>query len=73
MLEKTLESPLDCKEINQSILKKISPEYSLKGLMLKLKLQYFGHLVERIDSLERTSFLGKEEMLKAGGEGDDRR
>jgi len=73
MLEKTLESPLDCKEINQSILKEISPEYSLKGLMLKLKLQYFGHLVERIDSLERTAFLGKEEMLKAGGEGDDRR
>ena len=43
--EKTLESPLDCKEIHQSILKEISPEYSLKGLMLKLKLQYFGHLM----------------------------
>ena len=73
MLKKTLESPLDCKEINQSILKEISPQCSLEGLMLKLKLQYFGNLVERIYSLERTSFLGKkEEMLKAGGEGDNR-
>ena len=72
MLEKTLESPLDCKEINQSILKEISPEYSLKGLMLKLKLQYFGCLVKRIDSMEKTSFLGKEKMLNAGGEGEDR-
>ena len=45
VLEKTLESPLDCKEINQSILKEISPEYSLEGLTLKLKLQYFGHLM----------------------------
>ena len=45
VLEKTLESPLDCKEINLSILKEISPEYSLEGLILKLKLQYFGHLV----------------------------
>ena len=44
VLEKTLESPLDCKESNQSILKEISPEYSLEGLMLKLKLQYLGHL-----------------------------
>ena len=44
-VEKTLESPLDCKESNQSILKEISPEYSLEGLMLKLKLQYFGHLM----------------------------
>ena len=43
VLEKTPESPLDCKEINQSILKEISPEWSLEGLMLKLKLQYFGH------------------------------
>ena len=42
---KRLESPLDCKEINQSILEEISPEYSLEGLMLKLKLQYFGHLM----------------------------
>ena len=45
MLEKTLESPLDCKEINQSISKEINPEYSLEGLMLKLKLQYFGPLM----------------------------
>ena len=44
MLDKALESPLDCKESNQSILKEIRPEYSLEGLMLKLKLQYFGHL-----------------------------
>ena len=47
VLEKTLEGPLECKEINQSILKEISPEYSLEGLMLKLKLQYFGHLMQR--------------------------
>ena len=58
VLEKTLESPLDCKEINQSILKEISPEYSLEGLMLKLKLQYFGHLMRRVDSLEKTVMLG---------------
>jgi len=45
VLEKTLESLLDCKEINQSILKEINPEYSLEGMMLKLKLQYFGHLM----------------------------
>jgi len=47
VLEKTLESPLDCKEVNQSILKEISPEYSLERLMLKLKLQYFGHLMQK--------------------------
>jgi len=57
-VEKTLESPLDCKEINQSILKEISPEYSLEGLMLKLKLQYFGHLMRRTDSLEKSLMLG---------------
>ena len=45
VLKKTLESPWDCKKINQSILKEINPEYSLEGLMLKLKLQYFGHLI----------------------------
>ena len=56
---KTLESPLDRKEIQQSILKEISPECSLKGLMLKLKLQYFGHLMRRTDSLEKTLMLGK--------------
>ena len=54
VLEKTLESPLDCKEINQSILKETSPGCSLEGLMLKLKLQYFGHLMRRVDSLEKT-------------------
>ena len=60
VLEKTLESPLDCKEINQSILKKISPEYSLEGLMLKLNLQYFGHLMWRTDSFEKTLNAGKD-------------
>ena len=58
MLEKTLESPLDCKEIQQSILKDTSPRCSLEGLMLKLKLQYFGHLMRRTDSLEKTLMLG---------------
>ena len=59
VLEKTLESPLDYKEINQSILKEINLEYSLEGLMLKLKFQYFGHLLQRADSLEKTLMLGK--------------
>ena len=54
VLEKTLESPLDCKEIQQSILKEISSGISLEGMMLKLKLQYLGHLMQRVDSLERT-------------------
>ena len=64
-LEKTLESPLDCKEILAgsfplgSILKEISPEYSLEWLLLKVKLQYFGHLMWRTDSLEKTLMLGK--------------
>ena len=58
VLEKTLESPLDCKEINQSILKEISPGISLEGMMLKLKLRYFGHLMQRVDSLEKTLMLG---------------
>ena len=66
MLEKTLESPLDCKEINQSILKEISPEYSLEGLRLKLKLQYFGHLMRRTDSFEKTLMLGKIEGKRRG-------
>ena len=57
VLEKTLESPLDCKEI-QSILKEISPGISLDGMMLELKFQYFGHLVRRVDSLEKTLMLG---------------
>ena len=61
MLEKTLESPLDCnqsKRSNQSILKEISPGISLEGMMLKLKLQYFGHLIQRVDSLENSVMLG---------------
>ena len=67
--EKTLESPLDCKEINQSVLKEINTEYSLQGLMLKLKLQYFGYLMRISDSLEKPLML---ERLKAGGDGDDK-
>ena len=67
VLEKTLESPLDCKEINQSILKEISPWCSLKGLMLKLKLQYFGHLMRRTHSLEKTLMLGKIEGKRRRG------
>ena len=55
VLEKTLESPLDCKE---TILKETGPECSLEGLMLRLKLQYFGHLMRRVDSLEKTLMLG---------------
>ena len=58
VLEKTLETPLDCKEIQPVILKEISPGCSLEGLMLKLKLQYFGHLLRRVDSLEKTLMLG---------------
>jgi len=67
VLEKTLESPLDCKE-TKSVLTEISPEYSLEGLMLKLKFQYFGHLM-------RTDLLGKtltQERLRARGEGGGR-
>ena len=60
VLEKTLENPLDMRS-NQSILKEINPEYSLEGLMLKLKLQYFGYLMRRADSLEETLMLGKTE------------
>ena len=67
VLEKTLESPLDCKESNQPILKETSPEYSLEGLMLKLKLQYFGHLMRRADSLEKTLMLGKIEGRRRRG------
>ena len=59
MLEKTLENPLDFREIQPSILKEISPEYSLEGLMLNLKLQYFGHLMQRTDSFEKTLILGR--------------
>ena len=69
VLEKTLESPLDCREIQPVHPKEISPEYSLEGLMLKLKLQYSGHLMRRTDFLKRPWCW---ERLKAGGEGDDR-
>ena len=58
VLEKTLESPLDCKESNQSILKEISPGISLEGMMLKLKLYYCGRLMRRVDSLEKILMLG---------------
>ena len=61
--------PWTARRSNQSTLKEISPEYSLEGLMLKLKLQYFGHLMQRTDSLEKSLMLGK---MKAGGEGDNR-
>ena len=69
VLEKTLESPWTAKRSNQSILEEISPGCSLEGLMLKLKLQYFGHRIRRADSLEKTLVL---ERLKVGGEGDER-
>ena len=62
-----LESPLTARRSNQSILKEISPEYSLEGLMLKLKLQYFGHLMRRADSLEKTLMLGKIEVRRRRG------
>ena len=61
--------PWTARRSKQSILKEISPEYSLEGLMLKLKLQYFGHLIRKTDSFEKTLMLGK---IEAGGEGDDR-
>ena len=64
-----LRVPWTARRSNQSILKDISPEYSLEGLMLKLKLQYFGHLMGRADSLEKTLMLGK---IEGRGEGDDR-
>ena len=72
VLEKTLESPLDCKEIQSAyIIKEINPEYSLEGLMLKLKLQYFGHLMRRTDSLEKILMLGKIEMREEKGMTED--
>ena len=67
MLERTLESPLDCKEIQPVILKEISPGCSLEGLMLKLKLQYFGHLMQRANTLEKTLMLGKIEGRRKRG------
>ena len=68
VLEKTLESPLDCKEIQPVHSEGDRPGISLEGMMLKLKLQYFGHLMRRVDSLEKTLMLGG---IGAGGEGDD--
>ena len=67
-MEKTLESFLDRRRSNQFILQEISPEYSLEGLMLKLKLQYFGHLMQRTDSLEKTLTLGKTEGRRRRGQ-----
>ena len=67
MLEKTLESPWKARRSNQSILKEINPEYSLERLMLKLKLQYFGHLMQRTDSFEKTLMLGKIEDRRRRG------
>ena len=66
---KLLRVPWTAKRSNQSILKEINPEYSLEGLMLKLKLQYVGHLIRRADSMEKTLMLGK---IEAGGERGDR-
>ena len=66
--KKTLESPLPARRANQSILKEISPEYSLEGLMLKLKLPYFGHLMWRGDSMEKTLMLGKIEGRRIRGQ-----
>jgi len=68
VLEKILESPLDCKEINPANPKKINPAYSLKGLMLRLKLQHFGHLMRRAISFEKTLKLGKIEGKRRRGQ-----
>ena len=67
MLEKTLESPLDCREIKPVNLKEINPQYSLEGLLLKLKLQYFGHLMQTANSFEKTLMLGKIESRRRRG------
>ena len=67
VLEKTLESPLNCKEIQPVHPKGNCPEYSLEGLMLKLKLQYFDHLMQRSDSLEKTLMLGRIEGRRRRG------
>ena len=66
-VEKTLKSSLGCRRSNQSVVKKISPDYSLEGLMLKVKLEYFGHLMQRTDSLEKTLMLGKIEGKRRRG------
>ena len=67
VLEKTLKSPLEARRSNLSILKEIKLEHSLQGLMLKLKIQYFGHLMQRTDSFEKTLMLGKIEGTGAVG------
>ena len=72
MLEKTLESPLDSKEIKPVNIKEITPEYSLERLMLKLKLQYFGHLMRRADLLEKTLMLGKTDDRRRRGQKEKR-
>ena len=71
VLEKTLESPLTARRSNQSILKEISSECSLEALMLKLKLQYFGHLMQRADSFEKTLMLGKKKRQEEKGTSKD--
>ena len=71
VLEKTLKNLLDCKRSNQSILKEISPGCSLEGLMLKLKLQYFGHLMRSVDSLEKTLMLGGIGVRRRKGRQDE--
>ena len=70
ILEKALESPLEIKEI-KPVLQEINPEYSLEGLMLKLKVQYLGHLMRRVDSLEKTLMLGKIEGRRRRGATED--
>ena len=67
VLEKTLEAPVDSRRLNQAVLKEISPEYSLEGLMLKLKLHYFGHLMQRTDLMEKTLMLGTIEGRRRQG------
>ena len=71
VLEKTLDSLLDARRSNQSILKEINPQYSLEGLILKLKLQYCGHLMRKADSFERTLMLGKTEGRRGRGTTED--
>ena len=66
--KRLLRTPWTARRSNQSVLKEVSPEYSLEGLMLKLKLQYFGHLVQRTDSLEKTLMLGKIEGRRRKGQ-----
>ena len=70
VLEKTLENPLDCREI-KPVLKEVSPEYSLEELMLKLNFQYFGHLIGRTNTLEKTLMLGKTGRQKEKGMTED--